>query len=338
MFISVCGSDRDRSSSSSHWESRKQPMYIYLWIHTYIHMHIYIYIYIHHHTHTHTPLLSHRDRASSSNRWASRTQPICIYVCKNKPIDIHTHTLTHIHTITHTHTSLSLYIYILSHRDRASSSNRWASRTQPIYIYVFKNKPIPTHPPTHTHTHHHTHTHIPLSLSLYIYYLTVIERVLPVAQRRVHGRQVGVQLGRVGRGPRRVERDCLLVSNLVEGLRLLGQYPFVYRSTSTSVSISLLSRRREHLQARALQIRAELSTHIHRETGPQRPTHSFWSFLFEKTKLEREQSSGRGPPGRVCMWSRVRARICIQGPRRVKRNRLLVSDLLEGLTLDVSSG
>jgi len=46
-----------------------------------------------------------------------------------------------------------------------------------------------------------------------------------------------------------------------------------------------LSRRREHLHARALQIRAKLRTHIHRETGPQRPTHSFWSFLFEKTKL-----------------------------------------------------
>jgi len=40
---------------------------------------------------------------------------------------------------------------------------------------------------------------------------------------------------------------------------------------------AFLSRRREHLHARALQIRAELSTHIHRETGPQRPTHSFWS-------------------------------------------------------------
>jgi len=48
----------------------------------------------------------------------------------------------------------------------------------------------------------------------------------------------------------------------------------------------VLSRRWEHLHARALQVRAELSTHIHRETGPQRPTHSFWSFLFEKTKLE----------------------------------------------------
>jgi len=47
--------------------------------------------------------------------------------------------------------------------------------------------------------------------------------------------------------------------------------------------LELLSRRREHLHARALQIRAEISTHIHRETGPQRPTHSFWSFLFEKT-------------------------------------------------------
>ena len=47
-----------------------------------------------------------------------------------------------------------------------------------------------------------------------------------------------------------------------------------------------LPRRREHLHARALQSRAVLSTHIHRETGPQQPTHSFWSFLFEKTKLE----------------------------------------------------
>ena len=47
-----------------------------------------------------------------------------------------------------------------------------------------------------------------------------------------------------------------------------------------------LSRRREHLHARALQIRAELSTHIHRETAHPRPTHSFWSLLFEKTRLE----------------------------------------------------
>jgi len=47
-----------------------------------------------------------------------------------------------------------------------------------------------------------------------------------------------------------------------------------------------LSRRREHLHARALQTRAEFSTHMHRATGPQRPTHCFWSFLFEKTKLE----------------------------------------------------
>jgi len=43
-----------------------------------------------------------------------------------------------------------------------------------------------------------------------------------------------------------------------------------------------VSRRREHLHAKALQIRAELSTLIHRETGPQRPTHSFWSFLIRK--------------------------------------------------------
>jgi len=56
--------------------------------------------------------------------------------------------------------------------------------------------------------------------------------------------------------------------------------------------ILLLARRREHLHARALQIRAELSTHIHRETGPQRPTHSFLSFFFEKTKLE----CGKKPP------------------------------------------
>jgi len=58
-------------------------------------------------------------------------------------------------------------------------------------------------------------------------------------------------------------------------------------------SLQFLSRRWEHLHARALQIRAELSTHIHRETGPQRPTHSFWSFLFEKTKLECGKKSHR---------------------------------------------
>jgi len=55
-----------------------------------------------------------------------------------------------------------------------------------------------------------------------------------------------------------------------------------------------LSGRREHLHARALQIRAELSTHIHRETGRQRPTHIFWSFLFEKTKLECVWECARG--------------------------------------------
>jgi len=36
----------------------------------------------------------------------------------------------------------------------------------------------------------------------------------------------------------------------------------------THILFLLLSRRREHLHTRALQIRAELSTHIHRETGP----------------------------------------------------------------------
>jgi len=94
-----------------------------------------------------------------------------------------------------------------------------------------------------------------------------------------------------------------------------------------------LSRRREHLHARALQIRAELGTHIHRETGPQRPTHSFWSFLFEKTKLEcgkkppafrqrqahnavrhaapsRPARSAPGHRARIRESSRVRARIC----------------------------
>ena len=49
-----------------------------------------------------------------------------------------------------------------------------------------------------------------------------------------------------------------------------------FRVTSTPPFCLIpFSRRREHLHARALQIRAELSTHIHRETGPQRPTHSF---------------------------------------------------------------
>jgi len=84
--------------------------------------------------------------------------------------------------------------------------------------------------------------------------------------------------------------------------------PRLHDSTSLSLSLSLsfsvislppdvciyiyiyLSRRREHLHARALQIRAELSTHIHREIGPQRPTHSFWSSLFEKIKRAAGQS------------------------------------------------
>jgi len=47
------------------------------------------------------------------------------------------------------------------------------------------------------------------------------------------------------------------------------------------VLVACLSRRWEHLHARALQIRAELSTHIYRETGSQRPTHSFWSFRVD---------------------------------------------------------
>jgi len=71
----------------------------------------------------------------------------------------------------------------------------------------------------------------------------------------------------------------------------------VYLQISTRCHLSTklkphLSRRWEHLHARALQIRAELSTHIHRESGPQRPTHSVWSFLFEKTKLQ----CGKKPP------------------------------------------
>jgi len=62
-----------------------------------------------------------------------------------------------------------------------------------------------------------------------------------------------------------------------------------------------LSRTREHLHARALQIRAELSTHIPRETGPQRPTHSFWSFgrraecvCEAESELEYVRGSGGG--------------------------------------------
>jgi len=42
----------------------------------------------------------------------------------------------------------------------------------------------------------------------------------------------------------------------------------------------LLPRRREHLQARALQIRAELSTHIHMETGPHDPHTVFGVFFW----------------------------------------------------------
>jgi len=67
-------------------------------------------------------------------------------------------------------------------------------------------------------------------------------------------------------------------------------------SLSLSHTLFLLSRRREHLHARALQIRAELSTHILRETGPQRPTHSFWSCLFESVCLSVGVCEGGGVP------------------------------------------
>jgi len=60
----------------------------------------------------------------------------------------------------------------------------------------------------------------------------------------------------------------------------------------------LLSWRREHLHARALQIRAELSTHIHRETVPQRPTHNFWSSFWENKTRARQKATGFSPaPG-----------------------------------------
>jgi len=62
--------------------------------------------------------------------------------------------------------------------------------------------------------------------------------------------------------------------------------------------LQYLSRRWEHLHARALQIRAELSTHIHRETGPQRPIHSFWSFLFEKESVMHDHCAIYAPPHR----------------------------------------
>jgi len=54
------------------------------------------------------------------------------------------------------------------------------------------------------------------------------------------------------------------------------------------IEFLFLPRRREHLHARALQVIAELSTHMHREIGPHDP-HSFWSFCFEKTKLRARQ-------------------------------------------------
>ena len=57
---------------------------------------------------------------------------------------------------------------------------------------------------------------------------------------------------------------------------------------STSLVSSILSRRWEHLHARALQIRAELSTQ-----APQRPTHSFWSFLRVNPKSHRLFASAR---------------------------------------------
>jgi len=56
-------------------------------------------------------------------------------------------------------------------------------------------------------------------------------------------------------------------------------------TSPTSHGCRLLPRRWEHLHARALQVRAELSTHIHMEPGPHDPHTVFGVFLFEKTKL-----------------------------------------------------
>ena len=63
--------------------------------------------------------------------------------------------------------------------------------------------------------------------------------------------------------------------------------------------IHVLSRRWEHPHARALQIRAELSTHIHRETGPPATHTQFLEFSFweDKTRV-RQKATGFSPaPG-----------------------------------------
>ena len=56
-----------------------------------------------------------------------------------------------------------------------------------------------------------------------------------------------------------------------------------------------------------------ISAHIHRETGPQRPTHSFWSFLFENyththTNDELSDDFSLRGPFRVKNLSRYRQR------------------------------
>ena len=55
----------------------------------------------------------------------------------------------------------------------------------------------------------------------------------------------------------------------------------------SSATIRFLPRRREHLHARALQIRAELSTHIQIEIGPYDPHTVVGVFFLRKQNSER---------------------------------------------------
>jgi len=57
-------------------------------------------------------------------------------------------------------------------------------------------------------------------------------------------------------------------------------YLYVCMHVCLYIYMYILSRRWEHLHARALQIRAGLSTHIHRETGPPATHTQFLEFSF----------------------------------------------------------
>jgi len=65
-------------------------------------------------------------------------------------------------------------------------------------------------------------------------------------------------------------------------------------------------------------------------TGPQRPTHSFWSFLFETTKLERgKKATGFSPAPGAQRRSPCR-------PQQASRQRHMAQSPDKGIFAEIS--